>query len=37
MGITGPCHCTRQGGDARRKIAGYGGQAAAIRKPIFGK
>ncbi len=37
LGSTGRCRCTRKGPSARRRLVGYGGQAEAIRKPIFGK
>src|SRR5208283_277960 len=37
IGSAWPCRCTRQGWNAGRMNPGYDGQAAAIRKPIFGK
>jgi hypothetical protein len=37
IGSTWSWRCTRKGRRAVRKNRRYGGQAAAIRKPIFGK
>jgi hypothetical protein len=37
IGSTWSCRCMRKGRRARRMNRRYGGQAAAIRKPIFGK